>query len=143
MPIPPSILASSLTPICRSSMRLRNTPARSFTRSRKSTLPSAVKKNVVLLPSKLHSTSTSFISRPCSRIFFSQMPKASFSRFLLISATRRSDSVATRTTGRSGCTTVLSSTWWFPRQHSASSSPLAVSTTTQSPAATLLLPGAK
>ena len=63
MPMPPSILASSRTPICRSSMRARNTLARSRTSSRKSTRPSAVKKKMILLPSKPHSTLTSFISR--------------------------------------------------------------------------------
>ena len=65
MPRPPSILASSRTPICRSSMRVWKTPARSFTRARKSTRPSAVKKKRILFPSKLYSTSTSFISSPC------------------------------------------------------------------------------
>ena len=65
MPSPPIILASSRTPICRSSMRARNTLARSFTSSRQSTRPSAVKKNRILLPSKLHSTRTSFISSLC------------------------------------------------------------------------------
>ena len=83
MPRPPSILASSRTPICRSSILARNTLARSFTSSRKSTRPSAVKKKMILLPSKLHSTFTSFISSPWAAIFFSQMPKASFSRFRL------------------------------------------------------------
>ena len=43
IPSPPSILASSRTPICRSSMRVLNTEARSLTSSRKSTRPSAVK----------------------------------------------------------------------------------------------------
>ena len=43
MPRPPTIFASSRTPIWRSSMRVRNTAARSFTSSRKSTRPSAVK----------------------------------------------------------------------------------------------------
>ena len=80
MPRPPSILASSRTPIWRSSMRARNTPARSRTSSRKSTRPSEVKKNTILLPSKLHSTRTSFMSSPRSAIFLWQMPKASFSR---------------------------------------------------------------
>ena len=83
MPRPPSILASSRTPICRSSMRARNTPARSFTSSRKSTRPSAVKKKMILLPSKLHSTLTSFISSLWLAIFFSQTAKASFSRLRL------------------------------------------------------------
>ena len=83
MPMPPSILASSRTPIWRSSMRARNTLARSLTSSRKSTRPSAVKKKMILLPSKLHSTRTSFISRWWAAIFFSQMEKASFSRLRL------------------------------------------------------------
>ena len=43
MPSPPTIFASSRTPIWRSSMRVRNMPARSLTSSRKSTRPSAVK----------------------------------------------------------------------------------------------------
>ena len=80
MPRPPSIFASSRTPICRSSIRARNTLARSFTSSRKSTRPSAVKKKMILLPSKLHSTLTSFISSLWAAIFFSQMAKASLSR---------------------------------------------------------------
>ena len=42
-PRPPSIFASSRTPIWRSSMRILNTLARSFTSSRKSTRPLAVK----------------------------------------------------------------------------------------------------
>ncbi len=43
-PIPPIIFASSRTPICRSSIRVRNTAARSFTNSLKSIRPSAVKR---------------------------------------------------------------------------------------------------
>ena len=43
MPIPPSILASSLTPICLSSILFLKCPARSFASSLKSTLPSAEK----------------------------------------------------------------------------------------------------
>ena len=69
MPRPPSILASSRTPICRSSMRAWMVLARSFTRARKSTRPSEVKKKRTLLPSKLYSALTSFMSRPCSAIF--------------------------------------------------------------------------
>ena len=42
-PKPPIVLVSSRTPICRSSIRVRKTEAKSFTRSRKSILPSAVK----------------------------------------------------------------------------------------------------
>ena len=42
-PMPPMSFASSRTPICRSSMRVRNTEARSLTSSRKSMRPSAVK----------------------------------------------------------------------------------------------------
>ena len=143
MPRPPSIFASSRTPICLSSIRLRKMPARSLTSSRKSTLPSDVKKKMVLLPSKLHSTSTNFMSRPCSAIFFWHIPYASFSRCLFISATRRSSFVAILTTGRSGCTTALSSTIWLPQEQSAISSPLLVSTMTCSPVFTLLPLGAK
>ena len=61
-PSPPTIFALSRTPICRSSMRVRNTDARSFTSSRKSTRPSAVKKNKILLPSNAHSADTSCMS---------------------------------------------------------------------------------
>ena len=43
IPIPPRIFVSSLTPICLSSILVRNTAARSFTSSRKSIRPSAVK----------------------------------------------------------------------------------------------------
>ena len=42
-PRPPNILASSLTPICLSSIRVLNIVAKSLTNSLKSTLPSAVK----------------------------------------------------------------------------------------------------
>src|SRR5690606_19922697 len=42
-PMPPSIFASSRTPIWRNSMRVRKIEAKSFTRLRKSTRPSAVK----------------------------------------------------------------------------------------------------
>ena len=143
MPMPPSIFASSRTPIWRSSMRLRNTEARSLTSSRKSTRPSDVKKNMVLLPSKLHSTSTSFMSRPCSAIFCLQMENASFSRRWLISSMRRSSFVAMRASERSGCTTVSSGTAWLPCTHSASSSPRDVSTTTFSPVRTAIPCGSK
>ena len=143
MPMPPSILASSRTPICRSSMRARNTEARSFTSSRKSTRPSAVKKNRILFPSKLHSTRTSFISSLCWRIFFWQMSKASFSRARLWAAVRRSFSVATRTMGRRGWMTQQSSTGWLPMVHWAYSRPWAVSTMTWSPVCTCTSPGSK
>src|SRR6185312_1188878 len=43
VPYPPIILASSRTPICRISIRVLNSAASSFTSSRKSTRPSAVK----------------------------------------------------------------------------------------------------
>ena len=43
LPMPPTSFASSRIPICLSSMRVRKTDARSFTSSRKSTLPSDVK----------------------------------------------------------------------------------------------------
>src|SRR5262245_41443202 len=43
VPYPPSILASSRTPICRISIRVWNSAASSRTSSRKSTRPSAVK----------------------------------------------------------------------------------------------------
>ena len=42
-PMPPTMRASSRTPIWRSSMRVRKTEARSLTSSRKSMRPSAVK----------------------------------------------------------------------------------------------------
>ena len=43
MPMPPTIFVSSLTPIWRNSILVLNTDAKSFTSSRKSILPSAVK----------------------------------------------------------------------------------------------------
>ena len=79
IPRPPSIRASSRTPICRSSMRERKMLARSFTRARKSTRPSEVKKKMILLPSKLYSTSTSFMSRPWRSTSCWQIFMASFS----------------------------------------------------------------
>mgnify|MGYP006990352304 CR=1 FL=1 len=42
-PMPPKIFVSSLTPICRNSILVLNTEARSFTSSLKSIRPSAVK----------------------------------------------------------------------------------------------------
>ena len=86
MPRPPSIRASSRTPICRSSMRARNMPARSFTSARKSTRPSEVKKKMILEPSKLYSTPTSFMSRPWRSIccWASFMVRPSFALFSAI-----------------------------------------------------------
>ena len=78
-PSPPTILALSRTPICRSSMRVRKADARSLTSSRKSTRPSAVKKNRILLPSNAHSAETSCMSSLCERIFCWQTSKAFFS----------------------------------------------------------------
>ena len=83
-----------------------------------------------LLPSKLMETFTSFISRPWAAIFFSQMSKASLSRFLLCSTMRRSASVASRSTGLRGLTIALSSTSWFPSVQVVNSGPWAVSTMT-------------
>ena len=133
MPRPPTILASSRTPICRSSIRARKTEARSRTSSRKSTRPSAVKKKMILAPSKPQLTFTSFISRPWSAIFFSQMSKASLSFRRFRSTVARSASVARRSTGQRGWTTALSSTSWLPTVQVANSRPWAVSTTTSSP----------
>ena len=136
MPSPPSSLASSRTPICRSSMRVWNTPAKSFTRARKSTLPSEVKKKRILFPSKLYSTSTSFISRPCWAIFSRQMPKARCSFSLFRRTVSRSRSVARRTMGRRGWTTVSSSTMVLPWTHSPYSRPREVSMITPCPGST-------
>ena len=61
---------------------------------------------------------------------FSQMAKASFSFFRFSSLVLRSLSVAMRTTGRRGFTTLCSGTSWFPSQHWAYSWPEAVSTIT-------------
>ena len=66
-PTPPSRAASSRTPICRSSMRVRKALASSRTRARKSTRCSAVKKTVSLCRSHCHSASLTFISSLCSR----------------------------------------------------------------------------
>ena len=133
MPSPPSSLASSRTPICRSSMRVWRAPARSFTRARKSTLPSEVKKNKILLPSKLYSALTSFMSRPCSTIFCWHTAKACFSRSRFFSIRRASSGVALRTTGRRGAVSSISSIMLLPRMHWAYSIPRAVSTITPSP----------
>ena len=130
MPSPPIIFASSRTPICRSSIRARNTLARSRTSSRKSTRPSAVKKKMILLPSKLQLTFTSFISSLWSAIFFSQMSNASLSRRRLYSTVRRSLSVAMRSIPLRGLTMALSSTSWLPSVQVANSGPCAVSTIT-------------
>ena len=115
MPRPPSILASSRTPICRSSMRARNTPARSFTSSRKSTRPSAVKKNRILLPSKLHSDPHQLHLQPV----LGDLLLADVKGLLLPAAV-----VAPRYGGRcrwrcaapgaGACTTASSSTSWLP-----------------------------
>ena len=78
-PRPPTIFALSLTPICRSSMRVRKEDARSLTSSRKSTRPSAVKKKRILLPSNATSAETSCMSSLWSAIFCWQTSKARFS----------------------------------------------------------------
>ena len=143
MPRPPSILASSRTPICRSSMRAWNTPARSFTRARKSTRPSAVKKKRILLPSKLYSTSTSFISSPWAAIFSWQMAKAFFSFSRFFSTVSRSLSVARRIRGRRGGTTASSSTMVLPWAHSPYSRPREVSIITPWPGSTVWPWGSK
>ena len=98
--------------------------------------PSEVKKNMVFVPSKLHSTSTSFMSSPCWAIFCWQISKASFSRCTLSWAMRRSSFVAMRCTGRRGWTTAVSATAWLPWAQSAISRPLEVSTITLSPVRT-------
>ena len=107
--------------------------ARSFTRARKSTRPSAVKKKSTLLPSKLYSASTSFISSPWAAIFSWQIWKARFSFSLLRSRTFWSSSVARRSTGRSGAVSSISSMGVFPWVHSPYSVPREVSTITPSP----------
>ena len=133
MPKPPNILASSRMPICRSSMRVWKTAARLFTRPRKSTRPSEVKKKRILVPSKLHSTLTNFISSSCSRIFSWQTRKAYFSFSRFFSTTARSSWVARRITGRRGETSWASSNRKFPRTQWANSCPEAVSTMRPSP----------
>ena len=133
MPSPPSSLASSRTPIWRSSIRAWRVLARSFTRARKSTRPSEVKKNKILLPSKLYSALTSFMSRPCSSTFRWQISRACFSRPLFRSAALASSGVALRTTGRRGAVSSISSTILLARTHWAYSIPRVVSTITPSP----------
>src|SRR5699024_12701077 len=68
-PIPPSIFASSRTPICLNSIRVLNKEAKSLTRYRKHTSQSAVKKKIFLLQSNVTSTSTRFMLNQF-RIFF-------------------------------------------------------------------------
>ena len=97
----------------------------------------------ILLPSKLAETFTSFISSLWAAIFFSQMSKASLSRFRLFSTVRRSASVARRTMGLSGLTMALSSTSWLPSVQVANSMPAAVSTITWSPIFTWFPAGSK
>ena len=96
-----------------------------------------------MLPSKLADTFTSFISSPWAAIFFSQMSKASLSRFLFCSTVRRSLSVAIRSIGLRGLTMAESSTSWFPSVQVANSGPWAVSTITWSPIFTWLPFGLK
>ena len=127
MPRPPTILALSRTPICRSSMRVRNTEARFLTSSRKSTRPSAVKKNRILLPSKAHSADTSCMSRPWAWIFCWQTSKARFSFCSFSALMRSSFSVARRSTRRSGGTMSLRGTGWLPAAQIPYSWPRAVS----------------
>ena len=133
MPRPPSIRASSRTPICRSSMRAWMVPARSLTKARKSTRPSEVKKNRTLFPSKLYSASTSFMSSPCWAIFSWQMAKAFFSFSLFRSRVSLSSWVALRTTGRRGAISSISSIMEFPWVQRPYSVPRVVSTMTPSP----------
>ena len=133
MPRPPSIRASSRTPICLSSMRARKMPARSFTKARKSTRPSAVKKKIILEPSKLYSTLTSFISKPCCSICFWAIFMVRPSLALFSSTCLQSRSVAARITGRKGWTTAKSSTMVLARTQVPYSKPLPVSTITPCP----------
>ena len=81
-----SFLTSSLTPICLNSILVLNIAAKSFTKSLKSILPSALKKNNNLLLSNLYSTSVNVMSKLCSFTFSSQIFKASFSFFLFSSS---------------------------------------------------------
>ena len=133
MPRPPSIFASSRMPIWRSSMRVWNTAARLLTRPRKSTRPSDVKKKMMRVPSKLHSTLTSFISSLWSRIFSWQTLNAYFSFSRFRSTTARSSGVARRSRGRRGAVSSSSGRVKLPRTHTAYSFPAAVSTMTPSP----------
>ena len=98
---------------------------------------------MILLPSKLAETFTSFMSRPWSAIFFSQMSKASLSFFLLYSTVRRSFSVAIRSMAHRGLTMAESSTSWLPSVQVANSGPWAVSTITWSPIFTCAPLGSK
>ena len=143
MPKPPSIRASSRTPICRSSILARKMPARSFTNARKSTRPSEVKKKMILPPSKLYSTCTSFMSSPWRSTSCWQIRRASFSRPRLSRTCFSSFSVAKRTRGRRGCTTASSSTWVLRRTQVPYSRPLPVSTITPWPSATARPMGSK
>ena len=101
-PMPDTCLASSLTPTCRSSMRVWKTAASSFTSSRKSTLPSEVKKKTILFLSKVYSARRSFIGTLNFSIFFRQISKADFSLSLFRSSWAISFMVALRMAGFKG-----------------------------------------
>ena len=89
--------------------------ARSFTSSRKSTRPSAVKKKMILLPSKLHCHVAPASSPACARRSSSRRCRRPPSPGCgCSSAVRRSFSVAMRTTGAQGLDHAASSTSWLP-----------------------------
>ena len=85
-PFPPILFTSSLTPICLSSILVLYVAAKSLTSSLKSTLPSDVNENNILLLSNLYSTSVKVMSNLYSLIFLLQYSNASFSFFFKSSA---------------------------------------------------------
>ncbi len=122
-----SCLASSRTPICRSSIRVRKTNAGILHQLPEIHPASAVIEGIPR--SKVYSTSTSFISAD-GRIFFSQMAKASFSRRWFSSTVFLSSSVAALSTRHKGRLQSSSTSWLgvasdrtpplgrFPQSHS-------------------------
>ena len=143
IPFPPRFLTSSLTPICLNSILVLNIAAKSFTKSLKSILPSALKKKSNLLLSNLYSTSVSFISNPCSFIFFSQIFKASFSFSLFSSCCFLSLFVATLIIFFKGFTNLSSGMVLFAIATSPYSFPIAVSTITCFPCSISIPSGSK
>ena len=113
-------------------MRVLKTVAKSFTSSRKSIRPSAVKKNTILFISNVYSTLISFIGNLRLAIFSKHIAKAFSSRSSFFSNCCKSLYVAFLITGLTGITKESLATSFGPITTVPYSTPRAVSTMTPS-----------
>ena len=121
-PTPERRFASSRTPICFNSIRVRNMAARSRTRPRKSTRRSAVKNSVSLRRSHCHSASVSFITRWFA--FTRSIDLRRASSFSMVSSRSSCSSafVARRKAARGGG--AVPQPWAQPLQRTSANSPV-------------------